>query len=293
MLGYYYKSNDDTDFVENFQDYTKMTFYDQVSKIYDKFYAKVYDTLFASDIKNEFEIYNIRGYTILEQKHFQPSDIKILDMGCGTGKHLKILDREKYKCMGIDNSMDMLEMARLNAPDVPLIRGNITNRAIFKNRQFSHVMCTFYTMYYLNREEQETLFKNANYWLKPNGYFCLHLVNPQKFDPVLERSSKLIPFYNPQKHVRERATKSKLKFNKFNYVSDWNFEGSNVQFVENFLFNDASMHRQHVHKFTMYPIKYYVKLANKNGFKLVKIIDLLPVSHDNNYIYIFQKKYGN
>ena len=34
------------------------------------------------------------------------------------------------------------------------------------------------------------------------------------------------------------------------------------------------------------------KLAEKNGFKLVKIIDLLPVNHDNSYIYIFQKNYG-
>ena len=42
----------------------------------------------------------------------------------------------------------------------------------------------------------------------------------------------------------------------------------------------------------MKPIKFYTKLAKKNWVKLVRIIDLLPANHDNNYIYIFQKKYG-
>jgi len=42
----------------------------------------------------------------------------------------------------------------------------------------------------------------------------------------------------------------------------------------------------------MYSIKYYVKLAEKNGFKLIRVVDLFPANHDNNYLYIFQKKYG-
>ena len=58
------------------------------------------------------------------------------------------------------------------------------------------------------------------------------------------------------------------------------------------MFNDNSTHRQNVHKFTIKPIKFYVKLAKKNGLELIKIIDLFPTNHDNNYIYIFQKKYG-
>ena len=39
-------------------------------------------------------------------------------------------------------------------------------------------------------------------------------------------------------------------------------------------------------------IDYYTKIAKKTGFKLVKIIDLLPVNHDYNYIYVFKKIYG-
>ena len=35
-----------------------------------------------------------------------------------------------------------------------------------------------------------------------------------------------------------------------------------------------------------------MKRIKKNDLNLVKIIDLTPANHDNNYIYIFQKIYG-
>jgi SAM-dependent methyltransferase len=297
LLGYYYKKRDEWDFDidEHFDDFTEAQFRDNITKIYDKFYSNVWEQLFGNDMKNEFELYNITNYTIKDKKlaAFQSKDIKFLDLGCGVGKHLKILERDKYNAVGLDKSMEMLEKARLNTPNTALVKGDFMNKSIFKNREFSHILCLFFTIYYA--ENPDTLFKNVNYWLKPNGYFCLHMVNPKKFDPVLEKSSKLIPLYNPQKHsdTKERKTQTKLRFNKFNYTADWKFRDNNeVQFIENFMFHDNSKHRQHIHKLKMYSIKYYNDLAKKNGFKLIKIIDLLPVNHDNSYVYIFQKTYG-
>ena len=75
-------------------------------------------------------------------------------------------------------------------------------------------------------------------------------------------------------------------------MSDWKFDNDNVEFIEHFMFDDDSKHRQHIHKMNMRNIKYYLKLAKDNGFTVVKIIDLLPANHEFNYIYIFKKKYG-
>ena len=83
--------------------------------------------------------------------------------------------------------------------------------------------------------------------------------------------------------------KTGLKFNKFNYISDWVFGNNKVEFIENFMFDDESKHIQNKHIMYMKGIKYYKKLAIDNGFELIKIIDLLPVNHDDNYIYIFKK----
>ena len=90
----------------------------------------------------------------------------------------------------------------------------------------------------------------------------------------------------------DRITQTKLKFNKFRYLSDWKFDNDNVEFVEHFMFNDNTNHRQHIHKLDMKDIKYYLKIAKKTGFTLIKKIDLLPANHEYNYIYIFKKKYG-
>lgn len=260
--------------------------------IYDVFYSKIYDKLFFSNIRVEFEMYNIKQYSFIDQNIFEKSNMSFLDLGCGTGHHLEVLNREQFKCTGIDQSMPMLELARKLNPDTQLIKGNFLNSNIVKPNDYTHILCMFYTIYYV--QEPNLLFKNVNMWLQPRGYFCLHLVDKDKFDPVLEASSKLIPLFNPQKHTDKRVTKTKLKFNKFNYISDWDFsKGNNVTLKEKFIFDDNSTYRENIHSFTMYPIQYYIDLAKKNGFQVVKIIDLLPTSHDNNYIYIFQKKFGN
>tara|TARA_B100001093_G_C26833021_1_gene1017034 strand:- start:1407 stop:2318 length:912 start_codon:yes stop_codon:yes gene_type:complete len=286
ILGYYFKSRDD-DFVEEFSNYNNYELKDSLVNIYDKFYTSIYDKLFGSSLRNEFEMYNIRTYT---DKDFSKNEIKYLDLGCGIGDQLKILNRDKIACVGIDNSMKMLEKARSNNPTVPLINGDFHNKKMFKNREFSHIYSLFYTIYYSDKPEK--VFKNANYWLKPNGYFSIHLVNKSKFDPVLENSSRLIPLFNPQRHSENRVTQTKLTFNKFKYLSDWKFSDDNVEFIEHFMFKDNTKHRQNIHKLHMNDIKYYLKLAKNNGFKLIKIIDLLPANHEFNYIYIFKKIYG-
>lgn len=291
VLGYYMKSRDEVDFKENFSDFSNYALKENPPEIYSNFYANVYDKLFNSATKNQFEIYNIKVYTIDDKNGpFEKKDIKFLDLGCGTGGHLDVLDKHKYSCTGVDQSMTMLEKARLLAPATPLVKGNFHDKGIFKKREFTHATIFFYTIYYSNKVER--LFNNVNYWLKPKGFFCIHLVDKKTFDPVLERASGLIPLYNPQKHSKTRVTKTKLQFNKFNYMADWNFDKNTVVFEENFLFSDSSKHIQHKHTLHMRPIKYYKKIAKKTGFVLMKIIDLTPVNHDNNYIYIFQKKFG-
>ena len=118
IIGYYWKSENDAENKENFQNKTiKENYID----IYDKFYSNIYDQLFNSDIKNEYEIYSLKQYAF---DKFNKDSINILDLGCGTGNHIKLLTKYKYNCVGIDRSIKMLRIARKNNPSVNLIKGD-------------------------------------------------------------------------------------------------------------------------------------------------------------------------
>ena len=136
------------------------------------------------------------------------------------------------------------------------------------------------------------MFKNFNYWLKPKGYLILHLIHRNKFDPVLEKASSLIPLFNPQKNTDKRVTKTKLHFKTFKYISDWNFKSNNVEFIENFILKNNSNIVKNVHKFNILKVNEYIKLLKKYGFKLTKIIDLTLANYEYNNLYIFEKIYG-
>ena len=278
-----YKNN--INYKETFSNYENSIKYSYL-EIYDKFYSSIYDKLFNSQIKNEYEILNIKKYTLDKYK----KKINILDVGCGTGQHVKILKRYKFNSIGLDNSQAMLEKAKLVNPKNKFIHGDFHDKKLFVKYKFSHIICLFFTIYYSNNPK--LVFKNFNYWIKPKGYICIHLVNPKKFDPILEKSSSLIPFFNPQKHSHDRKTETKLFFNNFKYKSNWNFNHKKVTFIEDIKFKNNKTKLRNIHQFQMHNVNKYIKIALKCGFKLVKVIDLTPVNHEFNNIYIFKKIYN-
>jgi ubiquinone/menaquinone biosynthesis C-methylase UbiE len=262
-------------------------------KIYDKFYAGIYDQLFYSRLKTEYEMVQIHELSL---KNWRKNPVKVLDAGCGTGQHITVLNRYKYPVIGIDRSPYMLKKAQNKNPKNKFVLGDFSKKKHFKSQEFSHIMCLFFTIYY--QKDLRTVFKTFNYWLKPSGVLVLHLVNRQKFDPVLERSSSLIPFFNPQKNTKTRKLDTSLTFNKFKYNSTWIFDDNNkknIKFVEKFTNkkDTDNTFRQHIHQFNLITMKKVVKEAKRQGFHLFKIVDLLVANHDFNYLYFFEKKYGN
>ena len=64
--------------------------------IYDSFYASIYDYLVYSNAKDEFEISQII-------KETNPSkNSVILDVGCGTGHHVSLLENKGLNAKGVD-----------------------------------------------------------------------------------------------------------------------------------------------------------------------------------------------
>ena len=79
-----------------------------------------------------------------------PSARTLLDVACGTGKHLELL-RGGYEVEGVDLDPEMLGVARGRLPDVPLHEGDMATFDLGK--RFDAVTCLFSSIAYTRTTE--------------------------------------------------------------------------------------------------------------------------------------------
>ncbi len=77
--------------------------------------------------------------------HCTTGGTSLLDIGCGTGGHLLYLQKS-YSCVGIDKSLEMLEVAREKLPDIDLIEADMMDFDL--GRTFDVVVSLFSTIGY-------------------------------------------------------------------------------------------------------------------------------------------------
>ena len=133
----------------------------------------------------------------------------------------------------------------------------------------------------------EAAFRNLYLWVKPGGKLAIEVVNKHKFDPMLESAAPWLAF-SLQKYSKERVTKSKVTFNKFEYDAHFDLDesGDSSEFRETFRFKDGKVRRQR-HKLQMPDIKEIVKLAQVAGWKYDNNIDLTPIGFEYAYLLMF------
>ena len=66
---------------------------------------------------------------------------RVLDAGCGTGRHLGPLLRARSHPVGVDFSRGMLNIARRNYPEVPLALADLQRPLPFETGRFDAVLC--------------------------------------------------------------------------------------------------------------------------------------------------------
>ena len=250
--------------------------------IYDNFYASIYDDLVFSDVKNNFEVGEIIRITKPDEES------ALLDIGAGTGHHVSAFDKAGVPSSGLDISPDMVVKAKKLFPGLKFQQGDVTDFMLYPEQSFTHITCLYFTIYYINDKTQ--FFKNSFDWLMPGGYLILHLVNRDKFDPIVPVADPLV-FVSPQKYAKKRITNSLVKFKDFQYKA--NFELDKQQdkgiFTETFKDDETKKVRQNVHSLFMPSQKYILSLAKNTGFILLGKIDMVSAQYEYQYLYILQK----
>ena len=249
--------------------------------IYDEFYSEIYDFLVFNSVKNNYEIGQIINNTAPSNKS------KILDVGSGTGHHVAQLAENSLDVTGIDISPSMVNKAKQNFPQYNFKVADALDDGEFNTSTFTHILCMYFTIYYF--EDKKLFFNNAMKWLVPGGYLIIHIVDREKFDPILPPGNPLY-VVSPQKYAKERITKTKVKFNEFEYSSNFNLikDKNMAIFDEKFKFNDGKVRKQE-HKFYMEDKDVILNQATEAGFIIKGKINLINCAYENQYLYLLVK----
>jgi SAM-dependent methyltransferase len=250
--------------------------------IYDKFYADIYDYLVFNNLKDEYEV----GEIINQSK--PSSQSRILDIGCGTGHHVSSLGAKGLDVLGIDISPSMIAKAKDNFPDYKFEVADALNGGAFEQDSFTHILCMYFTIYYFKNKKM--FFDNCYKWLKPGGYLIVHLVDRDRFDPILPPGNPLL-YVSPQRYAKERITSTKVKFTDFSYSADFKLDDTNdtAKFIEKFKNDGDGKVRKNELTMYMPDVQQIVDEAQSCGFILESKADLLQCQYEYQYLYMFVK----
>ncbi len=251
--------------------------------VFDKFYANVYDDLVFNNIKDEYEI----GEIINE---LGPTERSIIvDIGSGTGHHVAKLSSRGFKNVeGVDISPEMVKKAKENYPDQKYSVGDATNSSLFKPDSVTHILCFYFTIYYMKDKNQ--FFQNCMKWLMPGGYLVVHVVDREMFDPILPPGNPLIVI-SPQRYAKERITHTKVSFDDMDYYSNFILDAPHnlAKFEEKFTNKEDGRVRKNEQTLYMESEADINNMAQNAGFILQGKIDLIHCYYEYQYLYIFQK----
>jgi len=248
----------------------------------DAFYAAVYDQLFNQKVNNAYEV----GAIINKYPDISNQTIA-LDVGARTGAYMSaFIQNGITDITGIESSSDMIAQAKRTYPslNLNLVRGNPTVVSSFNPESFTLVSMMNFEVYYIR--DTEKLFSNIYTWLKPGGYFVLHLVDPSKFNAA---GLLGLPQQSPSSDDRNKAQKA-VKFNDFEYKSDVQiFPNDMVQYMEVFTDDKTGKVRKNVRNFKMPPPHTFIEQATGVGFNMLGQIDLVKAQKEHQYFYLFYK----
>lgn len=276
--------------IEHFDTEDTTVIYEDPSEIYDDTYASIYKPLWHSNEKLDYERVSIQDIGLAD---WPVASVKILDMCCGIAPHACHFKNMGIDYVGVDIAEDMLQKARNDCPSARFNKGDVTQVSLFPQKTFSHCMLLNFSAYMFNNPK--IVSDNAYQWLQPEGIFVVHLVEPNKFDPILDLATPFAAF-SLQKYSIERQTDSNIYFDKFKYLGRFNKkkDEDNVTFVETFTYYDKSdnngkKYRENKHHLMMPSLGHMIDTFKTSGFRHLETVDLVRCGKEYQYLVYFTK----
>ena len=254
-------------------------------------FAQVYD-LFMDNVPYE----EWSEYVISLLKEEKIEDGLVLDLGCGTGKMTRLLAEAGYDMIGIDNSEDMLEIAREFQYIDPVLKegeeDEETSSILYllqDMREFElygtvrAIISICDSMnYILEEEDLLQVFKLVNNYLDPKGIFIFDMNTRYKYAELLGETTI----------TENREEGSFIWENYFDEEEDINQYDLTL-----FIREEGDLYRKYeeTHLQRVYDLDMVKSLLKEAGMEFVAAYDAFtrePVREDSERIYIIARECG-
>lgn len=145
----------------------------------DWFDSPLYEKLYANrDVEEATQLVELLEDTLSLQKN-----TKILDLGCGRGRHAITLNQEGYCVTGIDLSKQAIKTARQKAKDMGLsdIQFEVRDMRDPLPQTFEAIFSLFTTFGYFETDaENAGVFDSVQQMLDTGGYYVLDYMNASR-----------------------------------------------------------------------------------------------------------------
>lgn len=231
-------------------------------------------------------------------QEYDVGDGLVLDLGCGTGKLTRLLAAAGYDMIGVDNSEDMLEIARdyenyvESEADETIAPQTPHNQILYllqDMREFElygtvrAVVSICDSMNYILEEmELREVFRLVNNYLDPEGIFIFDLNTVYKYRDLLGETT-----------ISENREKGSFIWD--NYYDEES--GINEYDLTLFIQEENNLYRKYeeTHYQRAYEIETVKRLLTEAGMEFVAAYDAFtkePVRADSERIYVIAREHG-
>lgn len=241
-------------------------------------FAQVYDLFMDNVPYEEWSEYIISLLTEAGIK-----DGLVADLGCGTGKMTRLLSKAGYDMIGIDNSGEMLEIAKEHQYEeddgILYLLQDMREFELYGTVRAVISICDSMN-YLLEKEDLLTVFKLVNNYLDPKGLFIFDLNTRYKYETLLGETT-----------ISENREEGSFIWD--NYFDEE--EGINQYDLTLFIREEGDLYRKYeeTHFQRVYELETVKRLLKEAGLMFVAAYDAFtkePVREDSERIYIIARE---
>ena len=249
---------------------------------FDRNYARLFDTVFNVDDLFEYEISQIKSITKMDDPR-----ARILDAGCGVGRHLQQILKlcPKAKVEAVDESYQMIRRAMIRNPSAEFTTASLLGSGLYRPLSLTHILALHDTFCSNSYSDLSQLVHNFYQWLQLHGYLVIHIIDPNKLDPGPREFSQYFKGDDDSRH-------SLTYFEAFTHEAWFEMvkdKPDTYRYCEKFLFPEGQMKISR-REFLVPPVNKVLKIVTDAGFKLVEIVDLMSLGVKDFNMYVFRKE---